>query len=78
MAKENFSAVGEITVRLNAFAAQLEELKFFPDREKTVKMREDVLAFAGSELVAKNALRGHKEEIGTLLINILELEDTFK
>lgn len=78
MAKENLALIGEITFRLEQFNSQLEELKVFPEKEKVAKMREEVLAYASSSQFAKIALRGHKEAVGTLLINILELEDTFK
>lgn len=78
MAKENLALVGEITFRLEQFNSQLDELKVFPEKEKLVKMREEVMAYAATLQFAKSALRGHKEAVGTLLINILELEDTFK
>ena len=81
MAKNNektLAQIGEITFRLEQFNSQLDELKVFPEKEKAEKMKEEVLAYAGTLQFAKNALRGHKEAVGTLLINILELEDTFK
>ena len=80
MAKKNekLVLVGEITLRLEQFNSQLDELKVFPEKEKLVKMREEVMAYASTPQFAQNALRGQKETVGTLLINILELEDTFK
>lgn len=76
--EEKLALIGEITFRLEQFNSQLDELKVFPEKEKLVKMREEILAYAATSQFAKSALRGHKEVVGTLLINILELEDTFK
>lgn len=76
--EEKLALVGNITFRLEQFSSQLDKLKVFPEKEKLVKMREEVMAYASTPQFAQNALRGQKEIVGTLLINILELEDTFK
>lgn len=76
--EEKLALVGEITFRLEQFAAQLDEQKIFPEQEKLVKMREEVISYASTPQFAQNALRGQKETVGTILIAILEQEDLFK
>lgn len=76
--KERLALIGEITFRLEQFVAQVQEITVFPDQEKIAKLKEEIVNYAGSRQFAKSALRGHKETVGTLLINLLEIEDTFK
>lgn len=76
--KKDIKLVGEITARLNAFASKVEAQSFNPSVEKLMELRKEIMAYAGTSQFAIHAVRAHKEEIGTLLINILELEDNFK
>ena len=74
--KRNIKSTGEITLQLSTFAHRVEEQSFTPNKEALEALKKEILAYSGTSQFAQEAVGSQKELVGTLLIQILDLEDS--